>query len=95
MHKKIACGSCYTQHKLSIVLSTRQQMGTCVHGAGNIISVYSLYKQQAMRSLLYIIAVILVIGWILGFFVWSAPGLIHILLVLAVIAFLLGIIRRA
>ena len=48
-----------------------------------------------MRSLLYIIAVILVIGWILGFFVWSAPGLIHILLVLAVIAFLLGIIRRA
>ena len=48
-----------------------------------------------MRSLLYIIAVILVIGWILGFFVWSAPGLIHILLVLAVIALLLGLIRRA
>lgn len=48
-----------------------------------------------MRSLLYIIAVILVVGWILGFFVWSAPGLIHILLVLAVISLLLGIIRRA
>lgn len=48
-----------------------------------------------MRSLLYLIAVILVIGWALGFFVWSAPGLIHILLILAVIALLLGIIRRA
>lgn len=48
-----------------------------------------------MRSLLYIIAVVLVIGWVLGFFVWSASGLIHILLVLAVIALLLGIIRRA
>ena len=48
-----------------------------------------------MRSLLYVIAVILVIGWVLGFFVWSASGLIHILLILAVIALLLGIIRRA
>ena len=48
-----------------------------------------------MSNLLYLIAVILVIGWVLGFFVWSAPGLIHILLVLAVIALLLGIIRRA
>ena len=48
-----------------------------------------------MSNLLYVIAVILVIGWVLGFFVWSAPGLIHILLILAVIALLLGIIRRA
>ena len=52
-------------------------------------------KQRTMSNLLYLIAVILVIGWVLGFFVWSAPGLIHILLVLAVIALLLGIIRRA
>ncbi|MBE9586961.1 lmo0937 family membrane protein [Mucilaginibacter sp. JRF] len=48
-----------------------------------------------MRSILYIIAVILVIGWIFGFFVGHAGGLIHILLVIAVIALLLGIIRRA
>ena len=47
-----------------------------------------------MRSILYLIAVILVIGWILGFFVYSASGLIHILIVLAVIALLLGLIRR-
>lgn len=48
-----------------------------------------------MRSLLYLIAVILVVGWVLGFFVWNASGLIHILLLLAVISLLLGIIRRA
>jgi hypothetical protein len=47
-----------------------------------------------MRSLLYIIAVILVIGWLLGVFVYSVSGIIHILLVLAVISLLLGLIRR-
>ena len=46
-----------------------------------------------MRSLLYIIAVIAVIGWLLGFFVYSASGLIHILLVIAIIAILLRVIR--
>jgi len=45
-----------------------------------------------MRSILYIIAVLLVIGWLLGFFVYSAAGLIHILLVLAVISLLLALI---
>jgi hypothetical protein len=48
-----------------------------------------------MRSLLYIIAVICIIGWLLGVFAWNASGLIHILVVLAVIALLLAIIRRA
>jgi hypothetical protein len=48
-----------------------------------------------MRGLLYIIAVILIIGWALGFFVYSATGIIHVLLVIAVIALLLGVIRRA
>ncbi len=45
-----------------------------------------------MSGLLYIIAIILVIGWALGFFVWSAGGLIHALLVLAVIAILFRLI---
>jgi hypothetical protein len=45
-----------------------------------------------MRGILYIIAVILIIGWLLGFFVYSATGLIHILLVLAVISLLLALI---
>lgn len=48
-----------------------------------------------MRGLLYIIAVILIIGWALGFFVYSAGSIIHVLLVIAIIALLLGIIRRA
>lgn len=48
-----------------------------------------------MRGLLYIIAVILIIGWALGVFVYSATGLIHVLLVIAIIALLLGLIRRA
>lgn len=48
-----------------------------------------------MRGLLYIIAVILIIGWALGFFYYNAGGVIHALLVIAVIALLLGLIRRA
>jgi len=48
-----------------------------------------------MRTILYIIAVILIVGWLLGVFVWGVGGLIHILIVIAIIALLLGIIRRA
>lgn len=48
-----------------------------------------------MGSILYIIAIILVIGWLIGFFVYSLGALIHILLVIAVIAVLLAIIRGA
>jgi len=46
-----------------------------------------------MRSLLYVIAVILVIGWVLGAFVYSAGGLIHILLVIAIVVVLLNVIK--
>ena len=45
-----------------------------------------------MRSLLYLVAVILIIGWALGFFVYSAGSIIHILLVIAVIAILFRLI---
>ena len=45
-----------------------------------------------MSSLLYLIAVLLIIGWILGFFVFSAGSIIHVLLVLAVIAILIRVI---
>ncbi|RYD58145.1 MAG: lmo0937 family membrane protein [Sphingobacteriales bacterium] len=47
-----------------------------------------------MRSLLYLIAVILIIGWLLGVFIYSLKGLIHILLVIAIASLLLGLIRR-
>lgn len=50
-------------------------------------------KFSIMNSLLYIIAVILVIGWLIGVFAYSATGLIHVLLVIAVIAVLINIIR--
>jgi Family of unknown function (DUF5670) len=46
-----------------------------------------------MGNLLYIIAVILIIGWLVGFFAFHAGGLIHALLVIAVIAVLLRIIQ--
>lgn len=43
--------------------------------------------------MLYLIALILIIGWLLGFFIFSAGSLIHILLVIAIIAILLRVIR--
>jgi hypothetical protein len=46
-----------------------------------------------MQNLLYTIAVILVILWALGFFVYSAGNIIHILLVIAVVAILLRLIK--
>jgi len=46
-----------------------------------------------MGNLLYLIAVILVIIWAIGFFAYSAGGLIHILLVIAVVSILLRLIR--
>ncbi len=48
-----------------------------------------------MGNLLYLIAVILVIAWAVGFLGYHASGLIHILLVIAIIAVLLKIIGRA
>jgi len=46
-----------------------------------------------MQNLLYMVAIVLVILWALGFFVYSAGSLIHFLLVIAVIAILLRLIK--
>jgi hypothetical protein len=46
-----------------------------------------------MGDILYLIALILIIGWVLGFFVFNAGYLIHALLVIAIIAVLVRIIR--
>lgn len=46
-----------------------------------------------MGNLLYIIAVILVIGWLIGFVGYNVGGIIHILLVIAIIVVLLRIIQ--
>jgi hypothetical protein len=50
-------------------------------------------KQNIMSNLLYTIAIVLVILWAIGFFAYSAGGIIHILLVIAVIAILLRLIQ--
>jgi hypothetical protein len=46
-----------------------------------------------MGNLLYIIAIILLIGWAIGFFAFSAGYFIHILLVIALIAVIFRIIQ--
>lgn len=46
-----------------------------------------------MSDLLYVIAIILIIGWLLGVFVFSVGSIIHVLLVIAVIAIILRLIR--
>lgn len=48
-----------------------------------------------MGNLLYLIAVILIIAWAVGFLGYHAGGVIHLLLVIAIIAILLKVIRRA
>jgi Family of unknown function (DUF5670) len=47
-----------------------------------------------MGNVLYVVAVILIIGWALGFFAFHAGGIIHVLLVIAVIAIVLNLIKR-
>ena len=46
-----------------------------------------------MGNLLYIIAVILIIGWLIGFVGYGLGGIIHILLVIALIAVILRVIQ--
>lgn len=46
-----------------------------------------------MGNLLYIVAVILVVAWLIGFVGYSTGGIIHILLVIAVIAIILRVIQ--
>lgn len=42
-------------------------------------------KSNVMRNLLYFIAIALLAGWAIGFFIFDAGGVIHFLLVMAVI----------
>jgi hypothetical protein len=46
-----------------------------------------------MRNILYYVAVILVILWAIGFLGYNSGGIIHILLVIALIAVILQVIR--
>jgi hypothetical protein len=46
-----------------------------------------------MGNLLYFLAVLLVVLWAIGFFVYSAGAFIHLLLVIAFISVLIKIIQ--
>ena len=46
-----------------------------------------------MNNLLYAIAIVLIIAWAIGLFAYSAGGIIHILLVIAIIAIILRVIQ--
>jgi predicted ferric reductase len=46
-----------------------------------------------MGNLLYVIAVVLIIAWVIGFIGYSAGGIIHILLVIALIAIIFRVIQ--
>ena len=46
-----------------------------------------------MGNLLYVIAVVLLIAWAIGFFAFSVGGIIHILLVIALVAVILRVIQ--
>lgn len=71
--------------------------GDCQSDNGIIVSIKPerilTKKINVMSNLLYVIAVILIISWAVGFFAYSATGLIHILLVIAVVAVILRLIR--
>ena len=59
---------------------------------GNHFDINNL-KIKIMGNLLYVVAVILLIAWAVGFFAYSAGGIIHILLVIALIAVLFRVIQ--
>ena len=46
-----------------------------------------------MANLLYVLAVILLIAWAIGFVGFHAGGIIHVLLVIAIIAVIIRVIQ--
>ena len=48
-----------------------------------------------LRILLFCMAIVLLIGWVLGYFHWKHEGYtIHIMLILAVISLILALTRK-
>jgi hypothetical protein len=46
-----------------------------------------------MRNILYIVAVIFVVGWLIGVIGFHVGGVIHLLLLIAIIVILLNIVQ--
>lgn len=59
-----------------------------------MINHFHFQNNNAMRNVLYIIAVIMLAGWIFGAFFSTVGSAIHLLLVLAIAAAIFGTIRR-
>jgi hypothetical protein len=55
-----------------------------------VIYFLTLKSEIMLRSILYVVAVVLVIGWALGLFVYNVGAIIHILLILAVISIIIS-----
>ncbi len=53
---------------------------------------YLPLKQTVMRAILSTIAIIVVIGWAIGYFGYHTGGLFHLILVIALIAIVLQLI---
>lgn len=51
-------------------------------------------KNSDMKNLLYLIAAVLIIGWMIGFFAYNAGSNIHILLVVALILIIFRAIQN-
>ncbi len=48
-----------------------------------------------LRNLLYFIAVILIIGWVLGYLVWKHEGhTVHIMLVIGIISLVFALMQK-
>jgi hypothetical protein len=52
-----------------------------------------IFAKNFMGDILYTVAVILIIGWLIGFIGFHVGGLIHVLLVVAVIVILVRLIQ--
>jgi hypothetical protein len=51
-------------------------------------------KENIVKYIFYIVAVVMIIVWAIGFFIYSIGAIIHLLLVLALIFFLVKIFSR-
>ena len=51
-------------------------------------------KQIEMRVILNVLAVIFILGWLLGVFVFAAGFLIHIFLILAIFTFIINFLTE-
>lgn len=50
-------------------------------------------KKLILNNLLYTVAIILVVLWAIGYLGYQAGGIIHLLLVIAIVAILLRVIK--